>query len=176
MPEAERAGFEPAFPFGKHALQACALNRTTRPLHGIERRHYTRNIRRFALSRTVLYKNTMLVQGSIVLRALVDPIHEQLDLRRRELGAALGHFLSSDQFHQKTIGSIPRNDHQTIIRASHDGFIRKQVQTLLGLHAAMAVGAAVFQDRQNIVCKADRRALYRWLCGCRRICCRKVRY
>jgi hypothetical protein len=29
---AERAGFEPAFPFGKHALQACALNQTTRPL------------------------------------------------------------------------------------------------------------------------------------------------
>ena len=29
---AERAGFEPAFPFGKHALQACALNQATRPL------------------------------------------------------------------------------------------------------------------------------------------------
>ncbi len=29
---AERAGFEPAFPCGKHALQACALNRATRPL------------------------------------------------------------------------------------------------------------------------------------------------
>ncbi len=46
---AERAGFEPAFPFGKHALQACALNQTTRPLHGClhparvsERANYTR--------------------------------------------------------------------------------------------------------------------------------------
>lgn len=29
---AERAGFEPAFPYGKHALQACALGQTTRPL------------------------------------------------------------------------------------------------------------------------------------------------
>ncbi len=29
---AERAGFEPAVPFGTHALQACALGRTTLPL------------------------------------------------------------------------------------------------------------------------------------------------
>jgi hypothetical protein len=29
---AERVGFEPTFPCGKHALQACALGRTTRPL------------------------------------------------------------------------------------------------------------------------------------------------
>ncbi len=29
---AERAGFEPAEPFGSHALQACALGRTTQPL------------------------------------------------------------------------------------------------------------------------------------------------
>lgn len=29
---AERAGFEPAIPFGTHALQACALGRTMRPL------------------------------------------------------------------------------------------------------------------------------------------------
>ena len=35
---AERAGFEPAFPFGKHALQACALGQTTQPLHKNTRR------------------------------------------------------------------------------------------------------------------------------------------
>ena len=29
---AERAGFEPANPYGLHALQACALGQTTRPL------------------------------------------------------------------------------------------------------------------------------------------------
>ena len=29
---AERVGFEPTFPCGKHALQACALSQTTRPL------------------------------------------------------------------------------------------------------------------------------------------------
>src|SRR5512147_477451 len=29
---AEREGFEPSFPCGKHALQACALGQTTRPL------------------------------------------------------------------------------------------------------------------------------------------------
>jgi hypothetical protein len=33
---AERAGFEPAFPFGKHALQACALNQATRPLQSLQ--------------------------------------------------------------------------------------------------------------------------------------------
>ena len=31
-PVAEREGFEPSFPCGKHALQACALGQTTRPL------------------------------------------------------------------------------------------------------------------------------------------------
>jgi hypothetical protein len=29
---AERVGFEPTLPCGKHALQACALGRTTLPL------------------------------------------------------------------------------------------------------------------------------------------------
>ena len=29
---AERVGFEPTLPCGKHALQACALGRTTQPL------------------------------------------------------------------------------------------------------------------------------------------------
>ncbi len=29
---AERVGFEPTSPFGKHAFQACALSQTTRPL------------------------------------------------------------------------------------------------------------------------------------------------
>ena len=29
---AEREGFEPSFPCGKHALQACALDQTTRSL------------------------------------------------------------------------------------------------------------------------------------------------
>ena len=29
---AEREGFEPSFPCGKHALQACALGQTTRSL------------------------------------------------------------------------------------------------------------------------------------------------
>jgi hypothetical protein len=42
---AERAGFEPANPCGLHALQACALNQTTRPLQ----------LRQVSLQRAVLY-------------------------------------------------------------------------------------------------------------------------
>jgi len=42
----------------------------------------------------------------VIQCALVDPVCDQLDLRRRELGSALGHLLRGDHFDQKAVGCI----------------------------------------------------------------------
>ena len=113
---AERAGFEPANLCGLHAFQACALSQTTRPLHqssdGIIPEIYFMSLRGHHP------RNNMLVM-SVIQRALIDPVDDQLHLRRRELGSAFRHLLRYHHFDKHTVVSIAGNDHSPAFRTCH---------------------------------------------------------
>ena len=48
-------------------------------------------------------RRTLLAMTSIIRRALVDPVSDRFDLRRREFGSALRHLLCDDKLDQLTV-------------------------------------------------------------------------
>src|SRR5215211_4830777 len=101
-------------------------------------------------------------------RALVDPICDQLDLWRCELGTALGHFLRGDHLHQQAVCGIARHNNGSIVRASHQAGVGVQIQTFLCPITAMTSETTALEDRHNLICEANGCALWTlpsWLCG-----------
>jgi hypothetical protein len=157
MYRAERAGFEPANPFRLHAFQACALSQTTRPLQ-LSGGKIIPEIKTCLIHRRGMFSiNNLFVL--VIQRTLVDPLRNELDLRRRELGSALGHFLSHDEFDQFTVCSVPCCDNWSVFRTSHQLCLRFEIQAFFHSFPAVAICTAAFNNRKDIMCKTNCRTL-----------------
>ena len=95
--------------------------------------------------------------GLVVHRTRVDPIDDQLNLRRRELRTALG---TSSAFLRKcsqfAARRISRDNDRAVFGAGHDSVIRSQVQTFFSALSAVTAAATTLQQRQYFARKTYR--------------------
>jgi len=114
--------------------------------------------------------------GLVVQGALIDPIDDELYLRRREFWPALWHFVLDEHVHEQAVIGIPGHNNRTILGTHHDIGIGGHIELFLrASFAAMACYTAVLDDGLNIVRETDLNRFNGWFFGGHSRICRNGR-